>query len=491
MKFRNFKIKFLILSSVFCLLSSLFFVAPAIQADETSANSYNQSNLNQDVPRNLNTWTQSIMIEVMSSLSCQLTGVNPANPSQSCLGVDQKTGKIGFMENGGGAIGVMGHMIGMLYNMPVHTGDFTEYLAQNFGITKTAYAQSATGFNTLSPLIGIWSAFRNIVYIVLTIIFVLIGLAIMFRVKIDPRTVMTIQNQIPKIIIAMVLVTFSYAIAGLMIDFMYLLMYFLFNIFATIPATGTTTIDVTSLNPANLQGKSPFSIIGDIPSIAGNVSGSVKDVINSLLGGGLLSFIGWLGGSTAYFIILIAIIWSLFRLWFTLISAFIYILIAIVLSPFWIAGSLIPGTKISFGAWIRHIVSYLAVFPLTIGLFLLGKSFMDAFGTTQGAGVFVPPLIGNASVPNAIGSIIGFGTILLAPNVQHISTKLFGPPNIDVGPVGKAIGIGIGAPSGIVGSTSQLGSTLFGLSNVPGVRHLPIISSIKGSNTSGTSAPQH
>src|SRR3989344_9366698 len=203
-----------ILFSIFYLLSS---AAPAYATSQTHSASSGQANYpvantNPDVPNNLHNWTQNVMIEVMSALTCQLAGVDPINPKQGCLGIDSASGKIGFLPSPqeGGAIGFMGNMISVLYTPPLHTADYFQDLASNFGLSKHAYSQTTgTGFKSLTPLIGIWSAFRNIVYLFLVIIFVIIGLAIMLRVKIDPRTVMTIQNQIPKIIIGILAVTFS------------------------------------------------------------------------------------------------------------------------------------------------------------------------------------------------------------------------------------------------------------------------------------------
>jgi len=44
---------------------------------------------------------------------------------------------------------------------------------------------------------------------------------IMFRVRISPQTVITVQSALPKIIFTLILITFSYAIAGFLIDLMY------------------------------------------------------------------------------------------------------------------------------------------------------------------------------------------------------------------------------------------------------------------------------
>lgn len=271
---------------VIFLFSIFYFLPSAAHANTISpANNYPAPNTNSDVPNNLHNWTQSVMIEVMSSLTCQIAGVDPINPKQSCLGADQKTGKIGFLPSvqTGGAIGFMGNMIATLYTPPLHTGDYFRNLAQNFGITKHAFAQqTGTGFQSLTPLIGIWSAFRNIVYLLLVIVFVVIGLAIMLRVKIDPRTVMTIQNQIPKIIVGILAVTFSFAIAGFLVDMMWTLIYLSFGIISGI--SKDVAVSVSSLNPTLLQKSSVFGAVGEIngmiTAVAGNGSEIIKTVLN-------------------------------------------------------------------------------------------------------------------------------------------------------------------------------------------------------------------
>src|SRR3989344_8129172 len=118
---------YLIVVFLFFIFSFLIFKSPTFAQTVSIPNSnlpnyqnnqtnpYAAPNTNPDVPKNLHTYTQSVMIEVMSALVCQLSGIDPTNVSQKCLGVDPKTGSIGFVEGGGGAVGFMGGMIGMLY----------------------------------------------------------------------------------------------------------------------------------------------------------------------------------------------------------------------------------------------------------------------------------------------------------------------------------------------------------------------------------------
>lgn len=217
------------LARLFIALLVVLVYIGSIPSVYAQSNPYLNPNTTPDVPKDLHTWTQSVMISVMAGLSCQLTGIDPlkvdpqtGQPSRKCLGVDPTTGKIGFAPGGNGAIGVMGHFIAATFTpLPVSTGEYLAYMGGKFGIAQPAYAQGV-GFKGISPIAKIWEGFRNITYLLFVIAFVAVGFMIMLRVKIDPRTVMTIQNSIPRIIVGLILVTFTFAISGFLIDVMYL-----------------------------------------------------------------------------------------------------------------------------------------------------------------------------------------------------------------------------------------------------------------------------
>ena len=121
-----------------------------------------------------------------------------------------------------GAVGATSDLIASLYaNPPASSAYYLADLGQRLNLTQPVYAQGI-GFPGLNPLLDLWKAARNVAYTFFIFIFLIIGFAIMFRAKINPQTVVTIQSAIPKAVVALILVTFSYAIAGLMIDLMYL-----------------------------------------------------------------------------------------------------------------------------------------------------------------------------------------------------------------------------------------------------------------------------
>ncbi len=548
------RIKLFFLASL--LLVTCYLLLAALPVSAQAPNPYAPPN----VPNNLHNWTQNVMIEVMAAMSCQLAGIDPTNPQQPCLGIDQQTGNIGFVPSansgqGGGAIGVTTQLMSTLFTPPLHSGDYFRYLADNFGFVKKTYAQG-TGFTSLSPLMGLWSTFRNIVYLGFVVAFVFIGLAIMLRVKIDPRTVMTIENQIPKIIIGLILVTFSFAIAGFLIDLMWVMIYLVFNIISgSAPLMKLDPNVFKDLNPANLQGKNPVDGMGGLISISGmskDLALSFREIIASSLNlktdfGAVfnpLSFIGnigqfvtgsgdfsivdtmvnlislfsafafgshindlsdtgtWLGvkiptGPVAgwiaagvmyplmqtilrwglpflivFIFMLIAIFFALVRLGFELLKAYVFILIDVVMAPFWIVFGLIPGSPVGFGAWLKDILANLSAFPVTIGMLLLGKVFMEAFnqpGTAKE--IFVPPLVGNPSGAqfSPLGSLIGLAILLLTPQVVNMMKEALKAPQFKFGAsigqgamiapmMGKDIAHNVFSPYGGLVSMKRAGS---------------------------------
>lgn len=557
---------------VFLFLAS-FFVTTQSFAQTTTASSsaetnYNAPNTNPDVPKNLHTWTQNVMIETMSAVICQVAGVDPTNPNGECLGVDPQTHKIGFVKNGGGAIGLMSNAITMLYTPPIDSREYYSNLATNFGLAKNAYAEQkntakcntftrGTGFCGLTPLMGLWTAMKNIVYLLFVIVFVVIGFAIMLRIHIDPRTVMTIQNQIPKIIVGILLVTFSFAIAGFLIDVMYTSIYLIGNeIVRTDPQIANSDIvrqvstaqqpfeginDVISVNKTDIApglsdipwqtslsiggfvagifdnppgriitgaiggtlgymggnssiGKSIFSGLGlaigtfvapGIGSTAGLVvAQSIQNFLPAILGGAAgAAFgnyaLGTIGGTIAFLIVSIAILTALFRLWITLIKAYLFFIINVVFAPFSMLLGLFPGASLSFGTWMREIISDLAVFPATIVLFLMARVFMDQFASAEAA--FAPPMIANFADPKAFSSLIGMGMVLLTPAMLDKIKDAIKAPKVDLTPIYKALNVGTGAPTGIMHGVGSFGLTLSGMKNVPFVKNLPGIKDVPAS----------
>ncbi|HLG30791.1 MAG TPA: hypothetical protein VI387_11320, partial [Candidatus Brocadiales bacterium] len=202
------------------------------------------------------------------------------------------------------------------------------------------------------------------------------------------------------------------------------------------------------------------SVLGKVAKAAGSFGGIPGAVAGFAIGFGVNELsgnriLGFFAGAVTYLIIIIAIFAALLRLWFQLIKSYIYVLINVVLAPFYIASGLIPGRS-GFGTWIRSILSNLSVFPVTIAMFLFGKAFMSGF-TKQDPSTtpFVPPLTGDFLDPANFASIIGLGIILLTPEVVNIVRDALKAPEFKyTAAIGRSVAGGLGVITGTVRGTA-------------------------------------
>jgi hypothetical protein len=469
---------------IFFLLLPIFTSLTHAQTPPPASNQYITPNLEPNVPRNQHTMIQSLFLEILLAFQCQLTGIDLVDPTKSCLGVNLKTGQLGYAppstNNGGGMqigglLGMINQGVGTMYTPTFGSQDYFRYVASDFGIVKSTYAAAYTGFDGLSPILGLWKTTRDIAYYLLIIAFIFIGIGVMLRLKIDPRTVMTVQNQIPRVIICIILITFSYAFAGLMIDTMWAVTYMGVN---KITEAANPRTDCSNPN-AHLNDTAtrhilgnPFAFVNQTFGGSGGTMGCVDvwgvfdlaktvsnqiarieaDIVWSFLFGaddrpgqdcdlnpwggmsldgcwelGLLVIIEWVASIIWFIIVLIALIIALFRIWFELLKAYVMVLLYVILAPIWIVFGLLPKRPLGFEKWLRVYFANLAVFPavvfILVGARALGVLF-DA-STTR----FVPPLIGEPDT-GAFGAILEFGMVLMAPQLLSlIREKLSVQPN--------------------------------------------------------------
>ncbi|HLE49090.1 MAG TPA: hypothetical protein VI819_03635 [Patescibacteria group bacterium] len=264
--------------------------------------------------------------------------------------------------------------------------NYVRHGARDLSLTPTAYAQQGFGFQALGPLQNIWRVTRDITYGFFVLIIIIFAFMIMFRVKINPQTVVTIQSAIPKIIITLIMVTFSYAIAGLLIDFMYVAI----GLVALI-------IDQADLILPNGTGQwgTIFGLLTDGPTTTTGATGilgwfivymtnfwagmaAATDRIGELFQGNIIA--GGVSDFIAFFIIIAVTIWlitSVVKVFILLIRTYISIFLSIIFSPLMIGfGALLPGG--GFWSWIKGVVSNLLVYPLAGILMILATIFLTA-----------------------------------------------------------------------------------------------------------------
>lgn len=272
----------------------------------------------------------------------------------------------------------------LVLSKPASVIDYTQYVAHNLrnkDIIPKSYAafNQGTGFDGLRPVLPLWKAFRNIAYMLFAIAFIMYGIMIMFRVRVDGKTAATITLAIPNLVTTLLLITFSYAIVGLLID--------ISTVFSAL------LIDVLRLGEIISDSRHPMIQVvgGQIPVIGGLISAIVNGLVavmitpfiifNLLLGGtlgtvvgllqGLMGGIGILGG----LIVILAIIWSYFKLVLALFKSYITVIVSLIFSPLILLGNVFPGSK-SFSGWIMNIIANLSVFPVASFLLVLSHALM-------------------------------------------------------------------------------------------------------------------
>jgi hypothetical protein len=248
-----------------------------------------------------------------------------------------------------------------------------EAKAQGFGY--------ATGGGAVQLL---WRTVRDVSYTFLIIAIVVMAFMIMFRTKISPQTVITVQSALPRIVIALILITFSYAIAGFLIDLMYVVMGIMVAvIMASDIMTGTSwpvlfsslaIPDVASviIIPFSFLVSFCFAIAFALMQIGGSLCApGISSAICTIAGGVVGGFVGVVFLIIGFFSIVIAA----FKIISMLFKAFVNILLLIVIGPLQILMGSISNYG-GFGQWLKNLIGELTVFPLAVFLFILAFFFL-------------------------------------------------------------------------------------------------------------------
>ncbi len=306
-------------------------------------------------------------------------------------------------------------LIGNMYepnNQPASSRRYLAYVLNSANIVQPAFAQGI-GFSSLDPILNVWVNFRNIAYLFFVLLFLIIGFLIMFRHKIDGQTVVNVQQAIPSIIVALVFVTFSYAIGGFLIDAMYLVMFLIVGLFES----GDTLIN------ANI-----FELGTELISVGFNAS---QEAIKSIAEAANVGIISGIGGLTLGFIVAIALLYGIIKLFIELLKSYVSIILLIVFSPMLLMISAIPGNK-AFSSWIKNIIGNLAAFPVVLLILVIQDQIKSSDVVTGG---FAPPFLIGPSLGGgtALTSLVGIGMLLAIPEIV------------------KKVKDGLGAKEGVMG----------------------------------------
>ncbi len=450
-------------------------------------------------------------------------------------------------------VGQATNLLMVPYANPPASGVMWAYSGlEKAGFVPKSYAAGGLGFVSIQPLAQVWSALRDVAYILLVLVLVTFGFMIMFRVKINPQTVISMENSIPRIVIALLMITFSFAIAGFLIDLMYVVITLIVSVLgqaggldvhglqARYIAAGPGEIfnSLTVRNPWNIFWDLPnhlinaVSLIGVLFRILGSLIGVVIVVpwlvrfglIQSLLGltkvdvpatvepfgigfgatlkmfsqfqdtAGLVIAMIVAAPLTAFFILplavgvllMIGIIFIFFRIFFLLFSAYIKVILLIILAPLYLLLNVFPGRSV-FSGWLRSIAVELLTFPATIAIFMLSQVIINTAAGHGGFNAHNPNVFFRLPFmygidPTGFAFIISMWFLFVTPNLVNGIRKSLAPKP---GPFEGVPGLGAffgGVTAGVGATTEQL--TKFGSLQYYG-RTLPFIGKFFGKKLGG------
>lgn len=321
----------------------------------------------------------------------------------------------------GGLIGFTTSAVAALYTPPASGVQYLASLRDGF-LGKPAYAQNGGGFAGLQPILPIWRGFRNIVYLLSSLVFIIIGVMIMLRVKISPQAVVTVQNAVPQLITTLILVTFSYAIAGLLVDLMAFLQGFVIALLFEVSGKGLQTnllpgVKNYSFDTLTNSGIGTYAdlTIRALPMTVFLAWGAIFGaIIGGIIGNWIYPVAGVvpgaaIGGSIVAIVVtlvigILIIVW-MFKFYFGCLKAYVTIIFKIVVAPLELAMGAFPNSKMGFSSWIWDLFANLAIFPISIVFLLVGNIIIDVSKN----GLWAPPVISNLSLPSAVASLGGLG----------------------------------------------------------------------------------
>lgn len=372
------------------------------------------------------------------------------------------------------AIGAIGDSV-----LSIHPASGIEYVADTAArlkIIPSAYAQGI-GFEGLQPALKAWKVTRNMTYALSILAVVVMSFMIMFRVKISPQVVITVQSALPKIIIALLLITFSYAIAGFIIDISYLILGIIAAL-VTSSGVGISSLPMIPFFNNLVMGSGLFwslifaqliflifygalgAFIGGVGTIA---SGGIT-FIPTLVGGGI--------GAILFLVLIVMMIVASIKILWLLIKTVINVLLLIIAAPLMIlAGTFSSG--LGFGSWLKQLVANVAVFPMVRlmlflahyffwGMRLKGETILSNWTAVNpmeiipfgGESTVLPGYLPFNVGTGLLGWILSFGVFFLTPKIgEIIKSMIEGKPFA----YGTAIGEAFGSARSTVGYGAALG----------------------------------
>ena len=275
---------------------------------------------------------------------------------------DLRRGVIGMVDDASTAV----YASYPLVNIPDHLAQ--QWVPGYKDSTTALYAQDSpwSGYSELQAagIQPLWTDVLNLAYVFFVIVMIIAGFMIMFRHKIGGQAMVTLGNVLPNVIIALIVATFSFAIAGLLIDFGGLLISLIVNIFG-LSETASSIAGFGKIFGNVFTGSvKTATLISGVPSALG-LGGFFG--LKALLGFSLNPIGAIIVGAVGLVIALIIlgiIAFGAIKVLITLFKAYFQLLLSVILGPLQITLGAIPGNNAAIMNWMKGVLRSVLVFPV-------------------------------------------------------------------------------------------------------------------------------
>lgn len=232
----------------------------------------------------------------------------------------------------------------------------------------------------LGAILFVWKLTRNIAYGLMSVVMLATGLMIITRKKLGPQAAVTAQLALPKIIIALVLITFSYPIGALGVSLAYVLRGNVGPMLAD--------VDWGGLGNNVLTATDGFSV--------GFIASALFAVVTAIMGLGPVILI------ISLLVIFVAIVAGIL-VYIKFFTIYIKLLFSIIAAPFIFTIGAIPGQDQATINWFKSFIANVIAIPAmffiyTLSFLLSWKIMLTAFteATVFGGGplmLFIVPFV--------------------------------------------------------------------------------------------------
>jgi len=278
-----------------------------------------------------------------------------------------------------GLLGIADNAITYAYvNYP--TSSVSEHLAQEWvpgykSSTSSIYAADGTvknGYDTLmaSGIAPLWNKVRNLAYVFFVVIMIAVGFMIMFRSKIGGQTLVSLGNFLPGVITSLILITFSFAIAGLLIDIGGVITALIASLYGADKVVGINSIwslfsslftGGTAITSSALAGVGLTGFLSMVAKVG------IASLATSGIGTAVVAGLGIVGILLALVIVGIIFVGGI-KVLITLYKAFFGILLGVVIAPIQIMIGAFPGSAYSTSNWFKSLLKNVLTFPMVFAI---------------------------------------------------------------------------------------------------------------------------